>query len=553
MAVLNEGFLPTVPAGDNSAVETFTVNLTEFDQRHYVKLIRARGETIRRVVTELRQELGLASAVDAGCGVGFFSQILQECGLSVRGFDGRTANVAEARERFVAIPFEQGDIESQEILKLGTFDLTLCFGLLYHLENPMLAIRHLRALTGKGLLLESMCIPGSGVGMALREEPSAADQSLTDIALYPTESCLVKMLYRAGFAAVYRIAELPDHDDFRETAEHERRRTVLFASVTPVQVAGFALIEEPRDGLDPWSKFAPATATSTLGERLRRFARQPRKAKYFALAARTRRIFPNMPIVLRLPFGAWWLAQKSALDHELMHGKFEDAEKRFVQKLLRPGMTVLDVGAHHGLYALLAAKRVGWRGKVIAFEPSPRERGRLLRHLRVNACWNAGVEACALGAEPGEQNLFVVEGRQDWCNSLRPPALKEPTQTVRVDVERLDDVLWRLKVDVVDFIKLDVEGAELSVLEGAGRLLQGPSRPVILTEVQDIRTRAWGYRAREIVDLLLGKNYCWYSLKADGSLQPAATDLDSYDANLVALPTERAESIRKMLTETEAA
>jgi len=76
---------------------------------------------------------------------------------------------------------------------------------------------------------------------------------------------------------------------------------------------------------------------------------------------------------------------------------------------------------------------------------------------------------------------------------------------------------------------------------------------VILTEVQDIRTRAWGYRAREIVDLLLGKNYCWYSLKADGSLQPAATDLDSYDANLVALPTERAESIRKMLTETEAA
>jgi FkbM family methyltransferase len=173
--------------------------------------------------------------------------------------------------------------------------------------------------------------------------------------------------------------------------------------------------------------------------------------------------------------------------------------------------------------------------------------------LRVNARWNVSVEPCALGAEPGNQDLFVVEGWQDWCNSLRPPELKEPTHTVRVDVERLDDVLWRLKVDVVDFIKLDVEGAELSVLEGAGNLLQGDSRPVILTEVQDIRTRAWGYRAREIVDLLVDKNYCWYSLKADGTLQPAATDLDYYDANLVALPTERAESIRKMLTEIEAA
>src|SRR5882762_2410374 len=549
MTVLKDIFVST------SAVRpgAVAITLTEFDQRRYLRLIDARGETIRAVVAELKDALGLSTALDAGCGVGFFAQILQECGLSVLAFDGRMENILEARKRFPEIPFEQGDVESPGILALGAFDLTLCFGLLYHLENPMLAIRHLRALTGKGLLLESMCIPGSGVGMALREEPSAADQSLTDIALYPTESCLVKMLYRAGFAAVYRMAELPDHDDFRETVEHARRRTVLFASVTPVQVAGFALIEEPRDGLDPWSKSAPATATATLGERLRRFARQPRKAKYFAMAARTRRIFPNMPIVLRLPFGAWWLAQKSALDHELMNGEFEDAEKRFVQKLLRPGMTVLDVGAHHGLYTLLAAKLVGWRGKVIAFEPSPRERCRLLRHLRVNACWNVGVEACALGTEPGEQDLFVVEGWQDWCNSLRPPELKEPPQTVRVDVERLDDVLWRLKVDVVDFIKLDVEGAELSVLEGAGKLLQGPSRPVILTEVQDIRTRAWGYRAREIVDLLLGKNYCWYSLRADGSLQPAATNLDYYDANLVALPTERAESIRKMLTETEAA
>ena len=551
MAVLNERFLPTVPTGSNAAVETFTVNLTEFDQRHYVKLIRARGETIRRVVTELRQELGLASAVDAGCGVGFFSQILQECGLSIRGFDGRTANIAEARQRFAGIPFEQGDIESVEILKLGAFDLTLCFGLLYHLENPMLAIRHLRALTGKGMLLESMCIPGNGAGMMLREEPSAADQSLTDIALYPTESCLVKMLYRAGFGAVYRVAELPDHDDFRGTAEHMRRRTVLFAAVTAAQVAGFARIDEPHDGADPWSRIAPGSATLTLSQRLKRFALQPRKAKYFAMAARARRIFPNMPIALRLPFGAWWLAEKSALDHELMHGNFEDAERRFVRKLLRPGMTVLDVGAHHGLYTLLAAKQVGWRGKVIAFEPSPRERRRLLRHLRVNGCWNVAVEACGLGAKSGETDLFVVEGWQDWCNSLRPPAVNEPTQRIRVDVERLDDVLWRLKVGVVDFIKLDVEGAELSVLEGAGKLLQGPSRPVILTEVQDIRTRPWGYRAREIVDFLVDRNYCWFSLKADGRLQPAATDLDLYDANLVALPAERAEGISKMLAETE--
>jgi len=276
-------------------------------------------------------------------------------------------------------------------------------------------------------------------------------------------------------------------------------------------------------------------AASTLAHRLRRFARQPRKAKYFALAGRARRIFPEMPIPLRLPFGAWWLAQKSALDHQLMHGSFEDGETRFVQKFLRPGMTVVDVGAHHGLYTLLASKGVGRRGKVIAFEPSMRERRRLLSHLRVNACWNVVVEGCALGDEVGEADLFVVRGWQDWCNSLRPPVVEEGTEAIRVRVETLDDVLWRLQVNAVDFIKLDAEGAELGVLQGARELLRGASRPVILAEVQDLRTQPWGYRARDIVEFLLREKYCWFAVTADGNLRSTATDMDSYDANLVAV------------------
>ena len=231
------------PPTATGAVERVAITLTEFDSRRYLRLINARGETIRAVVAELKRALGLTTALDAGCGVGYFAQILRECGLRVRAFDGRMENVLEARKRFPEVPFEQDDIESPGILALGEFDLTLCFGLLYHLENPMLAIRHLRALTGKGLLLESMCIPGNSAGMVWREEPAAADQSLTDIALYPSEACLVKMLYRAGFAAVYRVAELPDHDDFRETPLHARRRTVLFAAAVPAKVAGFERIE----------------------------------------------------------------------------------------------------------------------------------------------------------------------------------------------------------------------------------------------------------------------------------------------------------------------
>jgi len=286
---------------------------------------------------------------------------------------------------------------------------------------------------------------------------------------------------------------------------------------------------------------------ATLAHRLWRFARTPRKAQYLALMNRARRVFPQLPIPLRLPSGGWWLAQESALDHDLMHGSFEEAEKRFVRKFLLPGMTVVDVGAHHGLYTLLAAKCVGRRGRVIAFEPSRRERRRLLRHVRVNGCWNVTVEACALGDETREANLFLVEGAQDWCNSLRAPAVNAQTETSRVSVDRLDDALWRLRVDAVEFVKLDVEGAELSVLQGAGEILRRASRPVILAEIQDIRTKAWGYRARRIVEFLAGERYCWFAVREDGGLRVAETDLDSYDANLVALPSERADEIRKRL------
>ncbi len=72
--------------------------------------------------------------------------------------------------------------------------------MLYHLEDPLLAIRHLRALTEKCLLLESMCVPDEKPSMLLREEPREDDQSLTDVAYYPSEDSLIKMLYRAGFA-----------------------------------------------------------------------------------------------------------------------------------------------------------------------------------------------------------------------------------------------------------------------------------------------------------------------------------------------------------------
>jgi FkbM family methyltransferase len=205
-------------------------------------------------------------------------------------------------------------------------------------------------------------------------------------------------------------------------------------------------------------------------------------------------------------------------------------------------MTVLDIGAHHGFYSLLASRVVGEGGKVFSFEPSPRERRRLLRHVRINSCSNIWVQSLAVGAENNEADLYVVEVSASGCNSLRPPSVDANSNRIPVHVVRLDKWATSHKVNRVDFIKLDVEGAELAALEGAPKLLSR-LRPVILAEVQDVRTAPWGYRAREIVTLLERLEYSWFQPAERGVLREFNTSIEDFDVNLVAVPREQVQSV----------
>jgi FkbM family methyltransferase len=285
------------------------------------------------------------------------------------------------------------------------------------------------------------------------------------------------------------------------------------------------------------------TATRTIEpngilHRMRRFLQKPRQEKIGSLCLRWVRTFPKIPVPVRLPFGAWWLARNDHVSLPIIEGKFETAELAFLNRFLRPGMTVLDLGAHHGFYTLLASKRVGNTGNVFSFEPSPRERKALRLHLRLNRCKNVVIQEMALGDQNTDSALYVVEDWAAGCNSLRPPDVAAKTSPVPVHVVRLDDWLAEHKIDRVDFIKLDVEGAELTILKGAQGLLNCGPRPVILAEVQDVRTLPWGYRARKIVTTLEELGYLWFQLSAQGSLLEIDPDRDAFEANLVAIPDE---------------
>jgi FkbM family methyltransferase len=280
---------------------------------------------------------------------------------------------------------------------------------------------------------------------------------------------------------------------------------------------------------------------------VKRFLAKPAAQKLDSLTFRLRPFLPQKPETLVLPFGATWLLEQSALDQSLRAGQFENAEIRFVQRLLEPGMTVLDAGAHHGLYTLLASVRVGPKGRVFAFEPSPRERERLRRHIRLNKCSNVRIEQFALGTTFGKSDFFLVEGIGDYCNSLRRPAVKAETKTIQVEVTSLDGFLSREPALDVDFMKVDTEGAELDVLKGAVHFLQAVPRAVILIEVAEIRTAPWGYSAREIIRFLSSFDYDWFEIQPTGTLTRLREDLELLDTNLVAVPREKTQSVIRAL------
>jgi SAM-dependent methyltransferase len=217
-----------------------------FDAPHYQNITRARLDFTNTFLPDLVRSSGLLSALDAGCGIGDFSPYLASLSLETTGIDARAVNITEAARRYPNISFATHDIESSEVLKLGVYDLVFCYGLLYHLENPVAAIRNLHALTGHVLLIESMVIPDNFLEFGLVMESTSDDQGIRYMAVVPSERSLIKTLYQVGFPYVYSFRYLPDHDDFRKTRLIKRRRTCLLAAHKPISLRQCVLAPNPE-------------------------------------------------------------------------------------------------------------------------------------------------------------------------------------------------------------------------------------------------------------------------------------------------------------------
>jgi FkbM family methyltransferase len=170
-----------------------------------------------------------------------------------------------------------------------------------------------------------------------------------------------------------------------------------------------------------------------------------------------------VPIVAGPNRGMRW--RVGAFDHGCWLGSFEQEKQQRLRDRLREGMTVFDIGAHVGFYTLLMSRAVGDSGRVFAFEPWPENITDCLAHVRMNRMANVVIVPAAVGNTRGLTSFASGE-------SSSTGRLAQADTAVRVACLTLDDLLATERVPVPDVIKVDVEGAESQVLEGARKLLR---------------------------------------------------------------------------------
>ncbi len=162
------------------------------------------------------------------------------------------------------------------------------------------------------------------------------------------------------------------------------------------------------------------------------------------------------------------------------------AERPLQEALVRelsPGATFYDIGANIGFVTIIAARLVGPTGRVVAFEPVPENVAAIKRNLALNGIDWVEVRAAAVSRSAGRASLVL----SDVSAFSRLSTMHTPTGargTLEVDVESIDELLAAGSQPPPDVVKIDVEGAELDVIEGMRETLDA-YRPVLLCEVHD--------------------------------------------------------------------
>lgn len=238
-----------------------------------------------------------------------------------------------------------------------------------------------------------------------------------------------------------------------------------------------------------------------------------------------------------------WQSRIAKLDYEALL-------ERHYRRLIAPGDTVIDIGAHDGRHARVFWELIGSDGHLAMFEPLQEKASNLAAHFPGTAV----VHQKALSNFEGTADFVVAHG------ALQESGLKEKTYNtpdqvttslVTVEVDMLDN--YTDEMQGLSFIKMDCEGAEIDALSGAGKLI-ATYRPVISVEYGQAGYSAFGYTGETLFNVASSLGYVLFDMFlneiADGEAWSRSVDSIYWDFLLI--PSEKKDEIAAKLAPTDA-
>ena len=191
------------------------------------------------------------------------------------------------------------------------------------------------------------------------------------------------------------------------------------------------------------------------------------------------------------------------IDRSIFFDSFEHQCRSIILNFLKPGSVFLDIGANIGYYSLLASRRVGEKGRVIAFEPNPITVKRIQKNIVLSGASNIELFDFALSNKEDVVELYCPTSETHGYTSMRNHGW-ENVDCYKVSTKKLDDSL-PTNLTRIDLIKIDVEGAEMLAFEGAREVIKN-FKPPILMELNEKASENFGYDTLDVVKLLVSLN-----------------------------------------------
>jgi len=210
-------------------------------------------------------------------------------------------------------------------------------------------------------------------------------------------------------------------------------------------------------------------------------------------------------------------------------GRFEPSTVAAFRRYVKPGATVLDIGANIGAQTLQLARLVGPRGRVLSFEPTAFAFAKLRRNLQLNPEIADRVTALQCFLTGGDPKSFPASVYSSWSLQPSPEAhdkhLGVPMGTAGARGATLDGVLAEHSIERVDLVKLDVDGFECDVLAGANEMIRR-SRPTFVMEILPYGLVEQGASLDQLLNFLIPFGYRLYNERTEALLPSDAAALE---------------------------